>query len=109
MNFGLTYALARELAYKYAVALNVNERIPAKWHTTGLAGENWLYHFMKRHPELALRQAENTSLSRNTSFSKHNVGTYFDNLEALFTRVNVSPSRILNLDESGISTVLDAP
>lgn len=105
MNFGLTYALARELAYKYAVALNVNERIPAKRHTTGLAGENWLYHFKKRHPELALRQAENTSLSRNTSFSKHNVGTYFDNLEALFTRVNISPSRILNLDESGISTV----
>lgn len=35
MNFGLTYALARELAYKYAVALNVNKRIPAKWHTTG--------------------------------------------------------------------------
>lgn len=67
MNYGLTYPLARELAYKYAVALNIDERIlPPKWHGTGLAGEDWLYHFMKRHPYLSLRQAENTSLSRNT-------------------------------------------
>jgi hypothetical protein len=109
INYGLTYSMTRELAYKYAVALDLKERIPEKWHTSKSAGEEWMYHFMKRHPDLSLRQAENTSLSRNTSFNSHNVGLFFDNLETLFAKVNPPPSRIFSIDESGVSTVLEAP
>ncbi|XP_039278874.1 uncharacterized protein LOC120350299 [Nilaparvata lugens] len=68
-----------------------------------------MYHFMKSHSDLSLRQAENTSLSRNTSFNAHNIGLFFDNLETVLAKVNPPPSRIVNLDESGISTVLEAP
>lgn len=89
--------------------MNLGVRISKEWHDNQSAGEEWLYGFMKRNPNLSLRQAENTSLSRNTSFNEHNVKTFIDNLDELIKKIKVPPSLLLNLDETGASTVLEAP
>lgn len=78
MHYGLTYKQARELAFQYATAFG---KCPAKWTENRQAGIDWLEGYMKRHKELSLRKPENASLSRATSFNKHNVTKFFDNYE----------------------------
>ncbi|CAG4932395.1 unnamed protein product [Colias eurytheme] len=106
MNYGLTYLQGRELAYEYARALG---KCPEKWLNNKLAGIEWMKSFMKRHSKLSLRKPENTSLSRSTSFNKHNVTMFFNNYEKVLQRDNYSPDRIYNLDETNIMTVVQAP
>lgn len=106
MNYGLTYLQGRELAYQYANAL---EKCPEKWMNNKKAGIEWMKNFMKRHSVLSLRKPENTSLSRSTSFNKHNVMMFFNNYENVLQRGNYTPDRIYNLDETNIMTVVQAP
>lgn len=105
MFYGLTTADVRRLAYEMAKRNDV--QVPQKWHETQLAGIDWLYHFRKRHESLSLRTPEGCSLSRATSFNRHNVGVFFDNLEDVMAR---EPSfgdgtRVFNLDETSTMTV----
>ncbi|KAJ8881607.1 hypothetical protein PR048_018093 [Dryococelus australis] len=64
-----------------------------------MAGIDWMYGFMRRHKELSLRKPENTSLSRATAFNKTNVKDLISSLL----------DRIYNIDETGVSTVVQAP
>ncbi|KAK9703615.1 hypothetical protein QE152_g29245 [Popillia japonica] len=71
---------------------------------------------MKRHSELTLRKPENTrrkpentSLNRATNFTKKNVEEFFSNYERVLLRHEFTPDREYNLDETGISTVVQAP
>lgn len=105
MNYGLTYKQARKLAYEYALALG---KCPTKWTQNKQAGIEWLKGFMKRNKDLSIRKPENTSLSRATSFNKHNVETFFDNYEKVLRKYNFTPDRIYNLDETNIMTVVQA-
>lgn len=72
MFYGLTTTDVRRLAYEMAKRNDV--QVPGKWHETQTAGIDWLYHFRKRHETLSLRTPEGCSLSRATSFNRHNVG-----------------------------------
>ena len=47
------------------------------------AGKDWLYHFMKRHNELTLRQPEATSAARVRVLNPVNVKEFVDLLEPL--------------------------
>ena len=80
------------------------------WTTGPILGplvqfKHWFYDFMKRHPELSLRQAEATSTARARGFNKRIVGEYFDKLEALIDKHRFDAAHIFNVDESGITTV----
>lgn len=64
MFYGLTYTAIRRLAYGYAVKLKelkIVKILPTKWHgkvdgQAGIATVDWLYGFMRRHPDLTLRK-----------------------------------------------------
>ena len=77
MCYGLAMTDLRCLAYQLALK---NEKIyPTMWNNGQIAGKEWLYGFMKRHPNLSLWTTKPTSLSRATSFNKTNVNTFFMN------------------------------
>ena len=61
---------------------------------------------MSRHLELSLRKHENTSIFRSMSFNKGRVMEFFDNYETVLKKYNFTASKIYNLDETGISTVM---
>jgi len=70
-----------------------------------MAGKDWVYQFFSRHQEFSLRTPEPTSLARMTSFNKHNVGLFFNNLEEVIQKHQFTPDRIYNCDETGVTTV----
>lgn len=103
MHYGLSSTDTRILAYKYAKALDIN--VPEKWHTEEKAGREWFFGFLRRNPRLTLRAPEATSLSRSTSFNKHNINTFFDNVQNVYGRFTFSAEDIWNCDETGLTTV----
>ena len=102
---GLRYKDCCKLAYQLAVANDIPR--PPSWDRNEQAGKDWMLAFMKRHP-LSLRKPESFNYARNISFNKHNVGLFFDNLEAILTRDTklAAPCRIFNLDETGTTVHL---
>lgn len=82
----------RKLAYQFAI--KTNNAMPSSCKTKLLAGEDWLSSFLKRNPSLSIRTPQATSLSRATSFNKHNVSMFFANLTAVYQRLNLSPCDI---------------
>ncbi|XP_015121212.1 uncharacterized protein LOC107043997 [Diachasma alloeum] len=74
---------------------------------TKRAGRAWFEGFMKRNPNLSVRKPENTGINRVTAFSEGEVSIFFDNLETLMNKHCFLPSRIFNIDETGINAVRD--
>jgi hypothetical protein len=53
---------------------------------------------MKQHRHLSLRKPQATSLSRGTSFNKHNVAVFFSKLTEVMNRYHFTLNEIYNLD-----------
>lgn len=106
MCYGLTGKEARKLAYRYAIANKRN--IPKTWTDNECAGEEWFKLFRIRH-NISLRTPEATSLSRATSFNRHNVDLFFSNLRAVLEKNRFNPNQIFNCDETGVTTVHKPP
>ncbi|XP_063226437.1 tigger transposable element-derived protein 6-like [Bacillus rossius redtenbacheri] len=104
MCYGLSLMNCRELAFEIASRNGID--CPETWKIQKKAGIEWVRGFLKRHPDLSLRQPEACSLSRATSFNKHNVGLFFDKLETVLKRSDHFSNglRIFNFDETGCST-----
>ncbi|XP_055523893.1 uncharacterized protein LOC129717770 [Wyeomyia smithii] len=100
--YGLTQRDVRSLAFELAEMNQISHPFS---QSEKLAGYDWLKCFLKRHPNLSLRSAENTSLARATGFNRHSVRKYFDLLEGIFADHQYPPQRIWNMDETGFSTV----
>ena len=69
--YGLTTVETRKFAYEFATKNQIT--FPDSWHKNQMAGEDWLRLFIKRHPTLSIRTPQATSLTRATSFNRHNV------------------------------------
>jgi hypothetical protein len=107
MCYGLTYNLCRDLASEYA--LKFGKKIPNNWEIKKKAGIDWMQSFMKRHPKLSNRKSENTSIARSSAFNRANVEDFFNNYATVQAQYNFAPDRIWNTDETGVTTVLQAP
>lgn len=105
MFYGLTSKDCRELAYEMAIKNNIS--VPNSWKINKTAGEEWYKYFRVRHPRLSCRKPEACSLSRATSFNKHNVAAFFTKLEEVLKRNEHfrDGTRLYNLDETGTTTV----
>jgi hypothetical protein len=74
-----------------------------------MAGIDWMKGLMKRHKNLSLRKPENTSMNRCMAFNKENVDEFYENYQLALTTHSFTPDRILNVDETGVSTVVQSP
>ena len=54
-----------------------------------LAGVDWFTGFMRRHPALAIRQPEATSLARAAAFNKVNIDRFFSILESTINKYGI--------------------
>ncbi|CAI6372200.1 unnamed protein product [Macrosiphum euphorbiae] len=105
MCYGIGYSDCRKLAFQ--LALKNNLVVPHSWIINEMAGIDWMKDFIRRNPTISLRKPEACSLSRATSFNRHNVSLFFDKLENVLKRHDCfgDGSRIYNLDETGVTTV----
>lgn len=103
--FGLLPGEVRKLAYECAVKFSL-ENIPPSWHKNRETGADWFTGFMKRNPVLSIRTPEATSAGRASAFNRHNVSEFFSKLGEILLKHKLTPSRIWNLDETGVTTVL---
>ncbi|KAG8236981.1 hypothetical protein J437_LFUL016892 [Ladona fulva] len=93
--FGLTLFDLRRLAYDLAKRNGVNHSFNK---TKKIASADWLYGFLARGPEIKFRAPEKTSLARVKGFNRVAVGKFYDLLESIYTKHNISPSDIYNVD-----------
>lgn len=107
MCHGLTTKQVRELAFQYAVRLELST--PSSWNENNMASLDWLKGFLKRNDSLSVRKPENTSLARTTSFNRYNVQNFFCNLEKCYLKYEFPANMIWNLDETGCTTVTNTP
>lgn len=68
------------------------------------AGKDWLFEFLKRHPDLMIRKPENTSAAR-AGFNKIAVDNFYKLLGEIYDKHQLTPDRIFNCDETGMSVV----
>ncbi|CAH1965165.1 unnamed protein product [Acanthoscelides obtectus] len=98
--FGLTRIELRRLAYQLAERNNIQHNFHHE-----MAGVDWLKGFLRRHQNLSVRTPEATSAARAMGFNKVAVGQFFGLLTKLMDDYNFRPTRIYNVDETGLTTV----
>jgi hypothetical protein len=104
MFFGLRIDDLRRLAFDLAEANGIGHNFNVAQR---MAGKKWFYAFMKRHPELSIREPEATSMSRAQGFNKERVKSFFALLGKVYDEEKITPDRLFNMDETSLSTVQD--
>ena len=100
--YGLTALDIRKLAFQLAI----RNKIPCPFpRDKGAAGKKWLRKFLQRHPNLAFRKPQGISSARVKGFTKENVQKFFDILEPALAKIKNNPSRVYNVDETGVTQV----
>jgi len=102
--YGLSPVEVRRVVYQYCIKNNIANNFNEE---TKMAGRFWLKGFLSRHTEIAIRQAEATSIQRAIGFNKAKVEKFFDVVRSvLFTedeKRKIPPENIYNVDESGFT------
>lgn len=98
--FGVTLKELRQFVFQLAVKNNCKHPFNTE---TQMAGEDWAFHFMKRHPGLSLRKPEATSGARAMGFNKVAVTAFFKLLTNTVDEHKLTGDRIYNCDETGIT------
>jgi len=52
-----------------------------------------------------LRTPQKTGVACKMGFNRVQIKRFYDNLQNVYNKLNIPPSRIFNMDETGISTV----
>ena len=71
--------------------------------------KKWYQGFMRRWPEVKLVKSRGMNISRVESASLEKVQAYFEELQGIFAKYDLSPERIYNIDETGFSPEHKAP
>ena len=74
-----------------------------------LACEDWAASFVHQHRQLSVCTPEATSAARAGAFNAVTVGQFFSLLESTMDAKHFSPTRIFNVDETGLTTVQGKP
>ena len=99
---GLTREDVRVLAFQMAKR---NGR-PHRFNKVNqMAGKDWYYGFIERHPNLSLRKPKATSAARARVFNRVKVEGFFYALDCIFEKYNFDAGNIYNVDETAITTV----
>ena len=69
------------------------------------AGKDWLSGFLKRHPQISIRNPEPTSISRAVSFNKANIDRFFAIYKSELDKGDFTAKQVWNVDETGITAV----
>ena len=101
-GFPLTVGRVCQLAYQYAT---VNQ-IPGFSNEQQAAGRKWLNGFLKRHPDITLRKAQNLSIARAMGANPTVISNWFGLLKKIMDTCNITaPHQIWSGDETGIQNV----
>ncbi|XP_052758900.1 uncharacterized protein LOC128202470 [Galleria mellonella] len=84
--YGITPSSLRRIAFRFAEANKLKHNFNKE---TQLAGKDWYYGFISRHPSISLRIPEATSLNRITALNVTEVNLFFDQLKIIQTKHNV--------------------
>ena len=100
-GFPITTHDIRNLAYRFAVQNGIKHFFNTEKKE---AGYDWMKLFLKRHPELSIRQAQGVSLTRMNGMCKNEVEDYFKILEEVLVHNDILnfPRKIYNIDETGL-------
>ncbi|KAI8790867.1 hypothetical protein BgiBS90_008791 [Biomphalaria glabrata] len=72
--FGLSTLDVRKLAYGFATKLGIKHSFNTE---ARMAGRDWLYGFLTRHPRLSIRKPQSFSISRFVGFNRPQVSAFF--------------------------------
>ena len=100
--YGMTRREFCSLAYEFALRNNIPNKFSKE---SKMAGKDWYYSFMKRNPRISLKKPEGTSLNRVIAFNRQSVSIFFKNLLTVQEKNNFPPTKIFNVDETGVSSV----
>jgi len=100
MLFGLSTADLQRLAFEIAE----RQKIPHCF-TGKMAGNSWLRGFLARHPSLAIRSPEPTSIHRAIGFNAPCKQAFFKLYSEELQKNSFTPDKIFNVDESGFTVV----
>ena len=73
--FGLNTKDVRRLAFELATREGITHRFNCEKQMAGL---DWLHGYLRRHPDLAIRKPQATSMSRATAFNRPQVEQFFE-------------------------------
>ena len=97
----------RNIVYEFCEAEGI---LDLKENMSGMASRGWLRGFFSRYPHLSMKTAKNLSVGRAIGGNKEALKKWYNQYEAMLEDLEIDDPRfILNLDETGVSDVLEAP
>ena len=99
--YGLRIRDVQRLAFDVAEKAEISHPFNKE---SRMAGKDWVQGFLARH-HLSIRQPQGTSIARTVGFNRPQVQNFFDLYRGCLEAKNYAPSRIWNMDETGLTTV----